>query len=96
MKTPIRVTITGAAGNIGYALVFGLANSELLGSGQPVILQLLEIPPAMRALEGVAMMPPFWCRTDAVSRWAPLGMGDEGHSGYEGFASFALLRRRKT
>jgi len=55
MKSPIRVSITGAAGNIGYALLFRIANGDLFGPDQPVILQLLEIPPAMGALEGVAM-----------------------------------------
>jgi malate dehydrogenase len=55
MTTPIRVTVTGAAGNIGYALLFRIANGDLFGPEQPVILQLLEIPPAMKALEGVAM-----------------------------------------
>ena len=52
---PVRVTVTGAAGQIGYALVFRIASGQLLGPDQPVILQLLEIPPAMGALEGVAM-----------------------------------------
>ena len=55
MTTPIRVAVTGAAGNIGYALLFRIANGDLFGPDQPVILQLLEIPPAMKALEGVAM-----------------------------------------
>ena len=55
MKAPIRVAVTGAAGNIGYALIFRIANGDLFGPHQPVILQLLEIPPAMGALEGVAM-----------------------------------------
>jgi malate dehydrogenase len=55
MRTPIRVAVTGAAGNVGYALVFRIANGDLFGPEQPVILQLLEIPPAMKALEGVAM-----------------------------------------
>ncbi len=55
MPTPIRVTVTGAAGNIGYALLFRIANGDLFGPDQPVILQLLEITPAMKALEGVAM-----------------------------------------
>ena len=53
--TPVRVTVTGAAGQIGYALVFRIASGQLLGSDQPLVLQLLEIPPAMGALEGVAM-----------------------------------------
>ncbi|HAJ35707.1 MAG TPA: malate dehydrogenase [Chloroflexi bacterium] len=55
MKSPLRVTVTGAAGNIGYALLFRIANGDLFGPDQPVILQLLEITPAMKALEGVAM-----------------------------------------
>ena len=55
MNDPIRVAVTGAAGNIGYALIFRIANGDLFGPDQPVILQLLEIPPAMGALEGVAM-----------------------------------------
>ncbi len=55
MTTPIRVAVTGAAGNIGYALLFRIANGDLFGPDQPVILQLLEITPAMKALEGVAM-----------------------------------------
>ena len=55
MRTPIRVAVTGAAGNVGYALVFRIANGDLFGAEQPVILQLLEIPPALKALEGVAM-----------------------------------------
>jgi malate dehydrogenase len=55
MPTPIRVAVTGAAGNIGYALVYRVANGDLLGPEQPVILHLLEITPALKALEGVAM-----------------------------------------
>ena len=55
MRPSVRVSITGAAGNIGYALVFRVANGDLFGPDQPVILQMLEIPPAMKALEGVAM-----------------------------------------
>ena len=52
---PVRVAITGAAGQIGYQLSFRIASGQLLGPEQPVILQLLEIPPAMDALKGVAM-----------------------------------------
>jgi malate dehydrogenase len=55
MKNPVRVTVTGAAGQIGYALLFRIASGEMLGKDQPVILQLLEIPPAMGALGGVIM-----------------------------------------
>jgi malate dehydrogenase len=53
MKSPVRVTITGAAGQIGYQLAFRIASGQMLGSDQPVILQLLEIPPALPALHGV-------------------------------------------
>ncbi|MEE4377452.1 MAG: malate dehydrogenase [Candidatus Competibacteraceae bacterium] len=55
MKTPVRVAITGAAGNIGYAMAFRIAAGDMLGPDQPVILHLLEIPPAMPALQGVVM-----------------------------------------
>jgi malate dehydrogenase len=55
MTNPARVTITGAAGQIGYQLAFRIASGQLLGANQPVILQLLEIPPALDALKGVAM-----------------------------------------
>jgi len=55
MKQPVRVTVTGAAGQISYALLFRIASGSMLGADQPVILQLLEIPPAMGALEGVVM-----------------------------------------
>ena len=53
--TPVRVAVTGAAGQIGYSLVFRIASGDLLGPDQPIILQMLEIPPAMGALDGVAM-----------------------------------------
>jgi malate dehydrogenase len=55
MKAPVRVTITGAAGQIGYQLAFRIASGQMLGAQQPVILQLLEIPPALGALNGVVM-----------------------------------------
>ena len=55
MKSPVRVTITGAAGQIGYQLAFRIASGQMLGADQPVILQLLEIPPALDALNGVVM-----------------------------------------
>ena len=55
MKKPIRVAITGAAGQIGYSLLFRIASGEMLGKDQPVILQLLEITPALNALKGVVM-----------------------------------------
>ncbi|MCP5159913.1 MAG: malate dehydrogenase [Gammaproteobacteria bacterium] len=55
MKNPVRVVITGAAGNIGYAMAFRIASGSMLGPDQPVILQLLEITPALQALQGVVM-----------------------------------------
>lgn len=55
MKEPVRVAVTGAAGQISYGLLFRIAAGNMLGPDQPVILQLLEIPPAMNALQGVVM-----------------------------------------
>ncbi len=55
MKAPVRVAVTGAAGQIGYALLFRIAAGDMLGPDQPVILHLLEITPALPALEGVVM-----------------------------------------
>jgi malate dehydrogenase len=55
MTNPVRVTVTGAAGQIGYSLVFRIASGQLLGPDRPIDLRLLEIPQAMGALEGVAM-----------------------------------------
>ncbi len=55
MNRPLRVAVTGAAGQIGYSLLFRIASGEAFGAEQPVILQLLEITPAMKALEGVRM-----------------------------------------
>ncbi|MEM8606514.1 MAG: malate dehydrogenase [Myxococcota bacterium] len=54
-KKPMRVAVTGAAGQIGYQLLFRIAAGEMLGSDQPVVLQLVDIPPAMKAVEGVMM-----------------------------------------
>lgn len=55
MKTPVDIAVTGAAGQISYSLLFRLAAGELLGSDQPIVLRLLEITPALGALEGVVM-----------------------------------------
>ena len=55
MNPPLRVAVTGAAGQIGYSLLFRIASGEMLGPDQPVVLQMLEITPALGALEGVAM-----------------------------------------
>src|ERR1700727_3433994 len=54
-KSPVHVTVTGAAGQIGYSLLFRIASGPLLGPDQPVVLRLLEIEPGMKALEGVVM-----------------------------------------
>ncbi|MBF6649193.1 malate dehydrogenase [Methylobacter sp. BlB1] len=55
MKTPVHIAVTGAAGQISYSLLFRLAAGSLLGPEQPIVLHLLEIPPAMNALQGVVM-----------------------------------------
>ena len=55
MRSPVRIAVTGAAGNIAYALIFRIAAGDMLGKDQPVILQLLEVSPAMNALQGVVM-----------------------------------------
>ena len=73
-KAPVRVAVTGAAGQIGYSLLFRIASGEMLGKDQPVILQLLEIPDekAQKALKGVMM------ELDDCA--FPLLAGMEGHS----------------
>ena len=55
MNPPLRIAVTGAAGNIGYALVFRLASGEVFGPDQPVILHLVEVPPVLKALNGIEM-----------------------------------------
>ena len=55
MKQPVRVAVTGAAGQIGYSLLFRIARGDLLGPDRPLSLQLLEITPALPALNGVVM-----------------------------------------
>ncbi len=86
MQNPVRVAVTGAAGQIGYSLVFRIANGDLLGPDQPVILQLLEIPPALPALEGVVM--------ELVDCASPLLAGvtttDDANAAFEG-VDYALL-----
>jgi len=54
-KPPVRIAVTGASGQIGYSLLFRIASGAMLGAYQPIILQLLELPPAMKSLEGVVM-----------------------------------------
>ena len=55
MSRPVHVTVTGAAGQIGYQLCFRIASGQLLGNDTPVVLRLLEIEPAMKALDGTVM-----------------------------------------
>ncbi|HWF31660.1 MAG TPA: malate dehydrogenase [Solirubrobacteraceae bacterium] len=86
MSNPVRVTVTGAAGQIGYSLLFRIASGQLLGPDQPVDLRLLEIPPAMGALEGVAMEI-----TDcAFPLLAGLDLHDDPNDGFDG-VNIALL-----
>jgi malate dehydrogenase len=85
-KQPVRVAVTGAAGQIGYSLVFRLAAGEMLGPDQPIVLQMLEITPALPALEGVAME----LEDGAFPLLAGLVMSDEPETAFAD-ASVALL-----
>ena len=86
MKQPVRVAVTGAAGQIGYSLLFRLANGDLLGPDQPVILQLLEITPALPALGGVVMEV-----TDcALPLLAGVVTTDDANAAFDG-VNYALL-----
>jgi malate dehydrogenase len=86
VSNPVRVTVTGAAGQIGYSLLFRIASGQLLGPDQPVDLRLLEIPPAMGALEGVAME-----LTDcAFPLLAGLDLHDDPNEAFDG-VNIALL-----
>lgn len=84
--TPMRVAVTGAAGQIGYSLVFRIASGALLGPDQPVILQMLEIPPAMGGLDGVAME----LDDCAFPLLADMVLSDDPGTAFEG-ADVALL-----
>jgi malate dehydrogenase len=86
VSNPVRVTVTGAAGQIGYSLVFRIASGQLLGPDQPVDLRLLEIPPAMGALEGVAME----IVDCAFPLLAGLDLHDDPNDAFDG-ANIALL-----
>ncbi len=86
MKTPVRVAVTGAAGQIGYSLLFRIASGSMLGPDQPVILQLLEIPPAMGALEGVGME----LDDGAFPLLAGITQSDNPNKAFEG-ANIAML-----
>jgi len=86
MKDPVRVVVTGAAGQIGYSLLFRIASGQMLGPDQPVILQMLEIPPALPALGGVAME----LEDCAFPLLAGTVQTDDAHKAFEG-ASVCLL-----
>ncbi len=86
MKSPVRVAVTGAAGNISYALLFRIAAGDMLGKDQPVMLQLLEIPPAMGTVQGV-MMELMDC---AFPLLAGVEAADDPHQAF-GDADYALL-----
>jgi len=86
MKQPVRVVVTGAAGQISYALLFRIAAGDMLGRDQPVILQLLEITPALDALQGVVME----LNDCAFPLLAGVAVSDDAHSAFTD-ADFALL-----
>ncbi len=69
-KEPIRVAVTGAAGQIGYALLFRIASGQMFGPDQPVALNLIEIEPGMAALEGVCMELDD-CAFPLLTEWLP-------------------------
>jgi len=85
-QAPVRVAVTGAAGQIGYSLMFRIASGQLLGPNVPIILQMLEIPPAMGALEGVAME----LDDCAFGLLAGMELTDRPEAAFSG-ASWALL-----
>jgi malate dehydrogenase len=86
VKDPVRVAVTGAAGQIGYSLVFRVANGDLLGKDQPVILHLLEITPALPALGGVVME----LDDCAFPLLHGVVQSDDAHEAFEGI-NYALL-----
>src|SRR6202051_2738388 len=77
MKSPIKVAVTGAAGQIGYSLLFRIASGEMFGPDQPVTLHLIEIPAALGALEGV-VMELHDCAFPLLQSIVPTGDLDEG------------------
>lgn len=86
MNSPIKIAITGAAGQIGYALLFRIASGEMFGPEQPVVLHLIEIPPALEALKGVVMELDD-CAFPLLKGIVPTADLNEGFSG----VSWALL-----
>ena len=85
-RVPIQVAVTGAAGQIGYALVFRIASGQMFGADQPVVLRMLEIEPAMKSLEGVAME----LDDCAFPTLAGLELTSKAEEAFEG-ANWALL-----
>jgi len=84
--SPVKVAVTGAAGQIGYSLLFRLASGELLGKDQPISLRLLEITPALKALEGVVME----LEDCAFPTLAGVEIGDDANTIFDG-VNLALL-----
>ena len=93
MKAPVRVAVTGAAGQIGYSLLFRIASGEMLGPDQPVILQLLELPneKAQLALKGV-MMELDDCRKAYPQHYIRLNAFDS-HRGFETVTMSFIVNR---
>lgn len=86
MTTPVRVAVTGPAGSIGYSLLFRIAAGDMLGPNTPIILQLVEIPPAMKALEGVVME----LEDGAFDLLAGIEVADNPQDGFDG-ANICML-----
>src|SRR5215218_2604580 len=86
MTQPVKVTVTGAAGQIGYALLFRIASGQMLGPDQPVHLNLLEVPEAVKAAEGTALEL-FDC---AFSALAGIDIHDDPRRAFDG-ANVGLL-----
>src|SRR6478609_10366511 len=86
MKPPVKVAVTGAAGQIGYSLLFRIASGSMFGPDQPVELELIEIPQALKALEGVVMELED-CAFPLVAKVSPTSDLDEGFRG----VNWALL-----
>src|SRR5438132_10484647 len=80
MKSPVKIAVTGAAGQIGYSLLFRIASGSMLGPDQPVELHLIEIPQALTALEGVVMELQD-CAFPLVSSVVPTADLTEGFAG---------------
>src|ERR1700760_713426 len=82
MKSPVKIAVTGAAGQIGYSLLFRIASGSMFGPDQPVELKLIEIPEAMKALEGVVMELQD-CAFPLISKLSPTSDLSEGFGGVD-------------